>query len=165
MLRRVNQLTHALKARGLKPGDGIAAILPNGAAPVEVYLAALQAGWYLTPINWHFTAPEAAYIAADCGAKAFFVHERLARLGAETADQAGIPAEARFSYGNIPGFTDVSELRAGQPDALPEDRTAGTTMHYTSGTTGRPKGVRRALTGLDPDDAVVLGAGLLSFFG
>jgi long-chain acyl-CoA synthetase len=165
LLGRANQLTHALTARGLKPGDGIAALLPNGAAPVEVYLAALQAGWYLTPINWHFTAPEAAYIAADCGARAFFVHERFAELGTETADKAGIPADARFSFGSVPGFTEVGELRAGQPDTLPADRTAGTTMHYTSGTTGRPKGVRRSLTGLDPDDAVVLGAGLLSFFG
>ncbi len=163
--QRVNQLTHALAARGLKPGDGIAALLPNGVAPVEVYLAALQAGWYLTPVNWHFTAPEAAYIVADCGAKAFFVHERFAQLGTDTADQAGIPADARFSYGTVPGLTSVTDLRAGQPGTLPADRTAGTTMHYTSGTTGRPKGVRRALTGLDPDDAVVLGAGLLSFFG
>ena len=165
LLGRANQLTHALRARGLKAGDGIASLLPNGGAPVEVYLAALQAGWYLTPINWHFTAPEAAYIAEDCGAKAFFVHEQFAKLGTETADQAGIPADARFSFGKYRASPRSSDLRAGQPDTLPEDRTAGTTMHYTSGTTGRPKGVRRALTGLDPDDAVVLGAGLLSFFG
>src|ERR1700745_360455 len=64
LLSRVNQLTHALKAHGLKPGDGIAAILPNGAAAVEVYLAALQAGWSLTPVNWHFTAPEAPQLVA-----------------------------------------------------------------------------------------------------
>ena len=166
VLARVNQLTHALRARGLKPGDGIASLLPNGVAPVEVFLAALQAGWYLTPINWHFTAPEAAYIAADCGAKAFFVHERLAQLGTETADQAGIPADSRFSFGAVPGFTDVADLRAGQPETRPDDRTAGTTMHYTSGTTGRPKGVRRNLIGLDPDDAAaLLGAGLLGIFG
>ena len=138
LLERVNQLTHALAARGLKPGDGIAALLPNGVAPVEVYLAALQAGWYLTAVNWHFTATEAAYIAADCGAKAFFVHERFAQLGTDTADKAGIPAGARFCYGTVPGMTSVTDLRAGQPGTLPADRTAGTTMHYTSGTTGRP---------------------------
>ena len=166
LLSRVNQLTSALQARGLQPGDGIAALLPNGAEAVEVLLAAQQAGWYLTPINWHFTAPEAAYIAADCGAKAFFVHERFAVAGVDTADQAGIPASARFSFGTVPGFTSVTDLRAGQPDALPSERTAGATMHYTSGTTGRPKGVRRGLTGLDPDDAAALVAGgLLSFFG
>ena len=166
LLGRVNQLTHALRARGLQPGDGIASLVPNGAAAIELYLAALQAGWYLTPINWHFTAPEAAYIAADCGAGAFFVHERFAQLGTDTADQAGIPAEARFSFDAVPGFTSVTDLRAGQLDALPADRTAGTTMHYTSGTTGRPKGVRRGLTGLDPDDAAaLLGGGLLGIFG
>jgi long-chain acyl-CoA synthetase len=166
LLSRANQLTHALRDRGLQAGDGIASLLPNGAAPVELYLAALQAGWYLTPINWHFTAPEAAYIAADCGAKAFFVDERFAQLGIDTADQAGIPAGARFSFGAVPGFTSVAELRAGQPETLPAERTAGTTMHYTSGTTGRPKGVRRGLTGFDPDDAAaLLGGGLLGIFG
>ena len=166
LLGRANQLTHALQARGLQPGDGLASLLPNGAAAVELYLAALQAGWYLTPINWHFTAPEAAYIAADSGAKAFFVDERYAQLGVDTADQAGIPSEARFSFGAVPGFTSITDLRAGYPDTLPADRTAGTTMHYTSGTTGRPKGVRRGLTGLDPDDAAaLLGGGLLGIFG
>jgi long-chain acyl-CoA synthetase len=165
LLARVNRLTHALRAQGLKPGDGIASLLPNGSASVEVCLAALQAGWYLTPINWHFTAPEAAYIAADCGAKAFFAHERFAQLGIDTADQAGIPANARFSFGNVPGFTPVSQLCRGHQSTMPEGRTSGATMHYTSGTTGRPKGVRRGLTGFDPDDGVALAAGLLTFFG
>ena len=114
VLARANQLTHALRARGLKPGDGIASLLPNGVAPVEVYLAALQAGWYLTPINWHFTAPEGAYIAQDCGAKAFFVHERFADLGIDIADQAGIPADARFGYGPVAGFTPVEDLQIGR---------------------------------------------------
>jgi len=44
LLARVNQLTHALRARGLRPGDGLAILAPNGAAALEVYLAALQAG-------------------------------------------------------------------------------------------------------------------------
>jgi long-chain acyl-CoA synthetase len=165
LLGRANQLTHALRARGLEAGDGIASLLPNGAAPVELYLAALQSGWYLTPINWHFTAPEAAYIVADCGAKAFFVDERFAQLGIDAADQAGVPADARFSFVNVAGCTPVEDLRAGQPSSLPDERTAGTTMHYTSGTTGRPKGVRRPLSGMDPDEAMELASFLLQFFG
>ena len=60
LLSRVNQITSGLQAAGLRPGDGIAALVPNSAAAFEVYLAALQAGWYLTPINWHFTPPEIA---------------------------------------------------------------------------------------------------------
>src|ERR1022692_3643832 len=92
LLGRVNQLTHGLRSLGLRPGDGIAAVLPNGIAPLEVSLAALQGGWYFTPINWHFTPPEIAYIAADCEAKAFFVAERFAAAGAAAADAAGVPA-------------------------------------------------------------------------
>jgi len=165
LLGRVNQITHALRAKGLRPGDGIAALVPNGVAPIELSMAALQAGWYYTPINWHFTAPEIAYIVRDCEAKAFFVHERFGEAGLAAADEAGVPADARFSYGTVPGFTEIGELSAGQPTTMPEDRTAGTAMHYTSGTTGRPKGVRRALTGLDPDVAADLLTGLLQFFG
>src|SRR5712691_3383189 len=153
LLARVNQITSGLRSRGLRPGDGIAAVLPNGIAPLELYLAALQAGWYFTPINWHFTGPEIAYIASDCEASALFVHERFADAGVLAASQAGLPATARFSYGSVPGFTPVAELRAGQSPDPPPGRTAGSTMHYTSGTTGRPKGVRRPLSGLDPDDA------------
>jgi long-chain acyl-CoA synthetase len=165
LLARVNQITHGLRALGLRAGDGIASVLPNGAAPVELYLAALQAGWYLTPLNWHFTAPEIAYIMRDCEAKAVFVDERYATAGAAAAQEAEIPAGARFSYGDVPGFTPVAVLREGQPDTMPADRTAGATMHYTSGTTGRPKGVRRALSGMDPDDAAELGTALQQFFG
>ena len=165
LLGRANQIVHGLRALGLQPGDGIASLLPNGVAPLELYLAALQAGWYMTPVNWHFTGPETAYILQDCEAKALFVHERFAAIGAAAADEAGIPAGARFGYGGVPGFIPVSALRAGQPAALPDGRTAGATMHYTSGTTGRPKGVRRALSGLDPDDAAELGTALLQFFG
>ena len=97
LLARVNQLTHVLRALGLRPGDGIAGVLPNGSPALEVYLAALQGGWYYTPINWHFTAPEIAYIVADSEAKAFFVHERYAAVGMAAADQAGAARPAAGS--------------------------------------------------------------------
>ncbi len=165
LLGRVNQIVHALRERGLKEGDGIVALIPNGIAPQELSLAALQAGWYYTPINWHFTPPEIAYIVRDTQAKAFFLDERFAEAGVAAADEAGVPADARFSYGTVPGFMNVATLREGQPTSLPENRSAGTAMHYTSGTTGRPKGVRRGLTGLDPDISADLLTGLLQFFG
>jgi len=165
LLGRVNQLVHALRSRGLRAGDGIAALVPNGIVPQELSLAALQAGWYYTPINWHFTANEIAYILKDSEAKAFFVHERFADAGVAAADAAGLPASERFGYGSVPGFTNIADLLTGHPKTLPEERTAGAAMHYTSGTTGRPKGVRRALTGLDPDISADLLTGLLQFFG
>ena len=65
LLARCNRLVHGLRALGLEKGDCIATVLPNGAEMIELYLAATQAGWYLTPINWHLTAPEIAYIVQD----------------------------------------------------------------------------------------------------
>ena len=165
LLARVNQLTHGLRAQGLRPGDGVAVLAPNGIAPLEVYLAALQSGWYVTPINWHFTAPEIAYIVRDSEAKAFVVHERFGLAGARAAEEGGVPADGRISYGDVPGFRPVEGVRDGQPTTLPDDRTAGAAMHYTSGTTGRPKGVRRPLPGLDPDVAAELLSALPQLFG
>jgi long-chain acyl-CoA synthetase len=165
VVARVNQLTHALRERGLRPGDGIASLLPNGVCALEVYLAALGGGWYFTPINWHYTGPEIGYILHDSEAKAFFADSRYSAQAVKAADEAQLERAARFSCGEIPGFLPVSELRRGQPGCLPSGRTAGATMHYTSGTTGRPKGVRRELSGLDPDDLGELMSLLLQMFG
>ena len=165
LLARANRLVHGLRELGLKPGDGICGLVPNGADGLVIYLAALQAGWYYTPVNWHLTGPEIAYIVADSEAQAFFVHPRYGVEGARGAE--AIAAERRFAVqdGEISGFRAMSELTEGRPDTMPEHRTAGLTMHYTSGTTGKPKGVRRPLNGLDPDDAAEGMGGLLSLFG
>ena len=86
LLGHANQLVHGLRAQGFATGDVVATLLPNSAEMIEVYLAALQAGWYLVPINHHLVAPEVAYILKDSGAKAFVAHERFA--GAATAAAA-----------------------------------------------------------------------------
>src|ERR1035437_10387232 len=70
LLGRANQVVHALRGFDLKPGDVVATVLPNCAEMFEVYLAALQAGWYLVPINHHLVASEIAYILSDSGPKA-----------------------------------------------------------------------------------------------
>jgi long-chain acyl-CoA synthetase len=163
LLARANRLVHGLRALGLKDGDGICGLVPNGVDGLTLYLATLQAGWYYTPINWHFTGPEIAYIVSDSEAQAFFVHERYAVEGVRGAE--AIAPDRRFSFGAIEGFRPVAELTEGWPGTPPEGRTAGATMHYTSGTTGRPKGVRRPLSGLDPDDGAELMTGLLRLFG
>ena len=160
LLARCNRLVHALRDLGLRPGDGICGLLPNGTNGLVVYLAALQAGWYYTPLNWHLTAPEIGYVVADSEAKAFFVHERFRDEGRRGAEAAGLDPRRLLHVDD--GFGDLLD---GHPDTLDEGRTAGATMHYTSGTTGRPKGVRRALSGLDPDDAAELMTFLLTFFG
>ncbi|HSZ35737.1 MAG TPA: AMP-binding protein, partial [Acidimicrobiales bacterium] len=104
LLGRANQLVHGLRAQGFGVGDRIATLLPNGSEMIEIYLAALQAGWYLVPINFHLVAPEVAYILKDSGAKAFVAHERFADVAAAAADEAGIEAAGRLAVGDIAGF-------------------------------------------------------------
>jgi long-chain acyl-CoA synthetase len=140
-------------------------VLPNGAEVFELYLAALQAGFYLIPINHHLVGPEIAYILQDCEAKAFVAHSRFADVCSAAADELGFPKEGRFSVGPIEGFRSYEELKEGQPTTKPADRTTGAVMNYTSGTTGRPKGVRRALPGAEPEAVAIGFGGLLMLFG
>jgi long-chain acyl-CoA synthetase len=65
LLAGVNQLSHGLKALGLKQGDSIAAMLPNSPQAMELYLAMQQVGLYLTPLNFHLVGPEIAYVLKD----------------------------------------------------------------------------------------------------
>jgi long-chain acyl-CoA synthetase len=151
LLAASNRLVHGLRALGLEKGDVVATVLPNGAPMIELYLAATQAGLYLVPINHHLTATEIAYIVRDSGAKAFVADARFAEACRGAATEIDFPPTTRFACGDVPGFRPYAELSAGQPDTLPDDRTAGQVMNYTSGTTGRPKGVRRPLAPFDPD--------------
>ncbi|GAA3946643.1 fatty-acid--CoA ligase FadD4 [Actinomadura viridis] len=165
LLARSNRLVHGLRELGLERGDGICGLVPNGVDGLVLYLTALQAGWYYTPVNWHLTGPEIGYIVADSEAKAFFVHERYAAEGVRGAEESGIEERRRFAFGDVEGFRPHTDLTDGRPDTPPDDRSNGATMHYTSGTTGRPKGVRRRLAGIDPDDSAELMTFLLSLFG
>jgi len=165
LLAAANRIVHGLRSLGLGKGDCVAAVLPNDPSLIELYLAVAQAGMYLVPVNWHLTAPEIAYIVADSEAKVFVAHERFADACAKAARELGIAPARCFAVGRIEGFRDFSELAAGQPDRLPADRAAGAVMNYTSGTTGRPKGVRRPLPPIDPDTAATLGTGFFAMFG
>ena len=74
----------------MEPGDAVAFVLPNGVEIVELYLAALQAGWFIVPINHHLVGPEIAYIVNDCEAKVFIGHERFAEACNVAAARSGI---------------------------------------------------------------------------
>jgi long-chain acyl-CoA synthetase len=150
----VNRLVHGLRARGLGAGSVIAVLQPNGASLVELLLAAMQAGWHYTPINMHLRPAEVAYILRDSRADAFFSDARHADVCAAAAEAAGVPRGRHFASGEVPGAEPIGALAHGQPDARPGDRLAGMFMQYTSGTTGRPKAVRRAIPALDPDQMV-----------
>src|SRR5207244_3099838 len=115
--------------------------------------------------NNHLTAAEIAYIVQDAEAKALFGAERFADTCAKAAEEIKFPERTRFAIGRVPGFRAYAELTSGHPDTLPDNRTAGQVMNYTSGTTGRPKGVRRALAPYDPDAVFSMMAMFLAMFG
>ncbi|MDM4719398.1 acyl-CoA synthetase [Micromonospora sp. WMMA1363] len=145
-----DRIGRGLRTAGLATGDSVAVLLPNSAALLAVYFAALQTGLYVVPLNWHLVGAEVAHILTDAAARCFIVHERFAGVAAEAAEAARIAPSGRFAVGSVPGFRPLAELGAGG-SGRPTGRTLGAPMVYTSGTSGRPKGVRRPLSGADPD--------------
>jgi long-chain acyl-CoA synthetase len=165
LLGAANQLVHAFRARGLRKGDAVAAAVGNEVAMLELFMAAWQAGFYLTPINSHLAGPEIAHILADCEAKVVVTGERAAESTLAAVRSVGLPEDACFSTVDAPGFRPFAALKAGQPETMPEDRAAGATMTYTAGTTGKPKGVRRPLLPISPDQVGEANAMFLMLFG
>jgi long-chain acyl-CoA synthetase len=148
-----------LGARGLGSGDTVAVLLPNSRELLEVYGAAVQTGLTFVALNWHLGAEELSYVLADSGASALVVHEQFGEAARAAAERSGIPAEARFAVGAVPGFRPLAELRDGQSSERLESRRAGRIMFYTSGTTGKPKGVSKRF-GETPADEIALITGI-----
>jgi long-chain acyl-CoA synthetase len=147
----VNRLSNALGGLGLGPGDALATVLGNRPEFLTVLLAAMQSGLYLVPVSRHLTAPEIGYILSDSGAKAVIAESAFADVVSGAADEAGIPAEGRVSVDPAEGFRSMAGLCASGSAEPPAKRQMGSVMLYTSGTTGRPKGVRRPLLDLAPE--------------
>jgi len=143
---RANALARALRSRGLVPGDAIALLVGNRPEFAEVVAAAQRAGLRFTPVNWHLTGDEAGYVVDDCDAKAFVADARYATSAARAGDCAP-GARVRLAVGGaIDGFESYDDVVAGYDDSDLDDPVVGSSMLYTSGTTGRPKGVRRKAT-------------------
>ncbi|MEV8022841.1 AMP-binding protein [Streptomyces sp. NPDC086554] len=134
------RLADHLRAAGLRRGDHFALLCDNDPRALEAYWAALRSGLYLTAVNHHLTADEAAYIVRDCGAKALIVSGSLAELGASVLELAGGPP---IVLGLDDGtYEKALEAASAEP---PAHQPRGTDMLYSSGTTGRPKGIKPAL--------------------
>jgi len=140
----INRMARALRARGLEPGDAIALMCTNRPEFLEVLYAAQRIGLRLTPINWHLTGEEASYIIENCKAKAFVCSGELGERVVGAA-QGGGPGLVKINTGGyLPGFEMYNSVAAEEDASDIEDPVMGTQMLYTSGTTGRPKGVHRA---------------------
>jgi len=135
-----NRVVRLLRGHGVAAGDAIALLCGNRAEFVEVLAGALRGGYRITPVNWHLNAEEVEYIINDCEAKALF---------AETRYPAGLAAHAprvrvKVSIGeDAAGFLPYAQSLAAFEASDIEDPILGAAMLYTSGTTGRPKGVYR----------------------
>ena len=136
-----NRFARALDAACVPARGGVAALLPNAPEMLFAYRGASWSGRRWTPICWHWKADEVRYVVEDSEARAFVVHASFAE--AARAACASVPPRARFCVGGeIEGFRRFEEI-AEHADAPLVEPIAGDTLLYTSGTTGRPKGVLR----------------------
>jgi len=129
------RVAHLLASVGCEPGDHVAVLLENRLEFFEVVWGALRSGLYVTPINWHLSPDEAAYIVEDCGASVLFASAALGEM------VPGVPRGFAIG-GDLPGFTPYEEAVAAQPATPRAEECEGTWMLYSSGTTGKPKGVK-----------------------
>ncbi len=149
---RSNQIAHALRDASCEPGDTIAIFAENSPRYFEICWAAQRSGLYYVCISSRLTAPEVKYILQDSGAKLLIAGASLGDVAVPAALEAGI--SERWSIdGPVPGFSPLEELRENYPGTPIPDEMAGTDMLYSSGTTGRPKGIRPPLQQGLPIDA------------
>ena len=136
-----NRVAQLLRAHGLKPGDHIALMLENHPRYFELCWGAQRAGIVYTPISSRLTAAEAAYILADSGAKLLVTSHALRGVAAQLPEQVPGVATRLMADGTIDGYDSLERSLSGCPARPVGDETAGCDMLYSSGTTGRPKGV------------------------
>lgn len=135
------KLAHYLRGLGLSRGDSIAMVSTNDIRMLVTYWAAVRSGMYVTAINNHLTADETNYIIGDCGAVALFASAEVAEA-VTSSDQVPTLTHRIAWSGEIPGFESFDDILAAASDAPLEDQPRGQDMLYSSGTTGRPKGIK-----------------------
>ncbi|MGH9301466.1 MAG: acyl-CoA synthetase [Acidimicrobiales bacterium] len=147
LAERANRLAHLFRQAGLERGDGVVLMLPNSPEFFEVTWAAQQCGLYYTPVNTHLLKDEVRYIIEDSGAKALIVHSSMVDKAGILSDPVG-PVRLRLAVGGeVRGFGTYEDEMARVPCTAIPDPSQGTEMMYSSGTTGRPKAVKRPLPG------------------
>lgn len=158
---RSNRLAHLLRAHKLSVGDHVSLLAENHSRYYEVYWAALRSGLYFTGINRHSTPDEAAYVINDSGTRILIVTHRMASLARETIPLLGHHVDKFMIDAVIDDFESYEVAVADFPDTAADVEPRGEVMLYSSGTTGRPKGIRRPLSGRSVDDPSTMGTSRL----
>lgn len=140
---RANQLANLMRGQGLGIDDGVALLCSNRSEFVVVFMAAFRVGVRVTPINWHLTGEEIGYIVNNCDAKLFFAEGQYGEKIVEAANMAPQLINRYVIDGAAESFVDFSDAVGAYSDENVSDPVHGGSMLYTSGTTGRPKGVYR----------------------
>jgi len=145
------RLAAALQGMGLRKGDVIALLSDNAAEAFEIYWAAIRSGLYITAVNWHLAAEEAAYIVQDSGARVVIASAGVQELAERLVDLAP-EVQQWYSFGGaITGYRPYGELLSTTEPRL-TDQPRGAEMLYSSGTTGRPKGIKPHLLPIQVDE-------------
>jgi fatty-acyl-CoA synthase len=140
------RLARHLHAAGLRRGDHVALLSGNNPKVYEAYWAALRSGLYITAVNRHLSPAEISYIVNDCGAKALIASAGL-REAAEAIVEQTPEVEIRLAFGGpVESYESYEDALAAQPPQPLPDQPRGADMLYSSGTTGRPKGIKQPLS-------------------
>ena len=142
---RSNQGAQLLFSLGLRPGDHIALCMENNEQFFQICWAAQRSGLYFTCVSSRLSAEEAAYIVDDCDARVFVTSKAKEELTLGLKDACPKLIACFMVNGTVPGYASWEEAIAGQPARPLENEIEGGQMLYSSGTTGRPKGVKHPL--------------------
>lgn len=157
--KNANQFARLLDAADVCTRGVVAVLLPNGNEYIYCLRGATWSGRTFTPVNWHLKTQDVAYIVENSEACVFIAHADFSEVAQTVAHL--IPPEARFSVGGeIPGFRSFDERCEFSDEELVQP-LAGSIMMYTSGTTGRPKGVKPATPKVEPPPCATSKAGVM----
>lgn len=165
MVECSNRLTRLLRALGLAPGDTLSIIMENRPELLALCWAAKNAGYYYVCVSTHLTAPEAAYIVGNSGSRLLIGSAHTRSLVEAIKADLGQRCAYRLFGTAAPGIARLDADLEAVGATTPENARRGASMLYSSGTTGRPKGVKVPLSDDPPDVAPVRHAMLVSAFG